>query len=509
MERKWRAMGFLLFGMILSSAPAQDRSLPTALLVSFPDAPTPWKTCSGPRTLKVTAVYSSGQPVPYNGVGRAQSPSDSKCNVNGMEIPIVNGVGALPNSVVWYKPGENIVQVSTKDGALKGEAKATIVPQEKDIKLEIEKPEPKPGYVWAGSVFKVRIKATANGKPVEDVILKALDSKGVIVSPQTLVTDLNGFVECELFTPNFLCPASSNGVARPPAGPLRRAHERFFAAMERALEQGEIRLNAPAGDGYVGAKFLCAVYPEYFDKLLELMKREYGSDPDVRGMEGSKDLVTGLSLNTDVIYADPNRGFWKFRFDADMGKDAPRVREGDAVLLFLEMLPEGCRRAVQKIGAAPGGWAFRFLVDSKPLDIGDLKGDGANAYDGPAIVGALKEALLSGQLSASLPMRQVFVTHKATYFVVPACLDAIFGREEVARGWNMNRMLDAMMRTGAVVPGPDGRAMVTVRVGSMRGAVDVVGIDTTKILNWDELGKLEADGKTCPDPIRIVEKVPA
>jgi hypothetical protein len=69
MERKWRAMGFLLFGMILSSAPAQDRGLPTALVVSFPDAPTRWKTCSGPRTIKVTAVYSSGQAVPYNGVG--------------------------------------------------------------------------------------------------------------------------------------------------------------------------------------------------------------------------------------------------------------------------------------------------------------------------------------------------------------------------------------------------------------------------------------------------------
>jgi hypothetical protein len=244
MERKWRAMGLLLFGVILSSAPAQDRSLPTALVVSFPDAPNPWKTCSGPRTIKVTAVYSSGQAFPYNGVGRAQSPSDPKCNVNGMEIPIVNGVGALPNSVVWYKHGENIVQVSTKDGALKGEAKATIVPQEKDIKLEIEKPEPKPGYVWAGSVFKVRIKATANGKPVDDVILRALDSKGVMVSPQTLVTDQNGLVNCELFTPNFLCPTTPNGN-----GTLEgdaRLSAKFFLDVDgdNAIDDGE------PGDGF-------------------------------------------------------------------------------------------------------------------------------------------------------------------------------------------------------------------------------------------------------------------
>jgi hypothetical protein len=211
MERTCRAVVVLLFGLILPSAPAQDQGVPTALLVSFPDAPIPWKTCSGPRTIKVTAVYSSGRASPYNGVGRALSPTDARCTVNGMEIPIVNGIGALPMSVVWYKSGENLVQVSTKDGALKGEARVTIEAQDKDIKLQIEKPEPKPGYLWAGSVFKVRIKATANGKAVEDLMLKALDSKGVIISPQVLVTDQNGHVNCELFTPNFVCPTTPNG----------------------------------------------------------------------------------------------------------------------------------------------------------------------------------------------------------------------------------------------------------------------------------------------------------
>jgi predicted Zn-dependent protease with MMP-like domain len=161
--------------------------------------------------VKVTAVYSSGRASPYNGVGQALSPTDARCTVNGMEIPIVNGIGALPMSVVWYKSGENLVQVSTKDGALKGEARVKIEAQDKDIKLQIEKPEPKPGYLWAGSVFKVRIKATANGKAVEDLMLKALDSKGVIISPQVLVTDQNGHVNCELFTPNFVCPTTPNG----------------------------------------------------------------------------------------------------------------------------------------------------------------------------------------------------------------------------------------------------------------------------------------------------------
>jgi hypothetical protein len=211
MERTCRAITILLFGLILPSAPAQDQGVPTALLVSFPDAPIPWKTCSGPRTIKVTAVYSSGRASPYNGVGRALSPTDPRCTVNGMEIPIVNGTGALPNAVVWYKAGDNVIQVATKDGMLKGEAKVKIEAREKDIKLEIEKPDPRPGYLWAGSVFKVRIKATANGKPVEDLVLKALDSKGVIISPQTLVTDQNGLFDCALFSPNFVCSTTPNG----------------------------------------------------------------------------------------------------------------------------------------------------------------------------------------------------------------------------------------------------------------------------------------------------------
>jgi hypothetical protein len=45
---------------------------------------------------------------------------------------------------------------------------------------------------------------------VNDVMLKALDSKGVIISPQTLVTDQNGLVDCELFTPNFVCSTTPN-----------------------------------------------------------------------------------------------------------------------------------------------------------------------------------------------------------------------------------------------------------------------------------------------------------
>ena len=310
--------------------------------------------------------------------------------------------------------------------------------------------------------------------------------------------------------PPVVPAAAPNGSARLPFAPvatLRRVDHFFFAALERALAGKELAVNSPGADAYVGSKFLCAVYPECFVKLIEAMKRDFGGEPDVRGLLGPSDLVSLLKLNAGAVYVQPKEGFWKVRFQADYGADAPRMREGEAVLLFLEKLPPGCRKEIEAIGRAPAAWSFRFLGKSDDLEIGDLKGDGANTYDGRAIIDALKEALMQGQLCATMPLRQVFVAHKQTHFVVPVALDVIFGREEVARAWNMNRMLDAMMRTGWVMPGPGGRAVVTIQVGAMKGTVDAVAIDTQKLFTWEEMGKLEADGKTCNDAIKTVEKL--
>lgn len=155
-----------------------------------------------PAALKITVLDRFGKPAPLNGTTVIVRCTDPKSPLNGLHLPLTNGIGTIADAVQFFTAGEHRIDAATKDGSAKGSKTGIRVCElPKEAKLGID---PLPTRARAGSAFRVKGRSAP-----PHVEIRVTLSRGAALHPARVYSDANGAFEFVVLPPIFDC---ENGV---------------------------------------------------------------------------------------------------------------------------------------------------------------------------------------------------------------------------------------------------------------------------------------------------------